>query len=73
MQLAKQKHFGVDKIALNWCRNYISERTQTTLIANNISEKKPVTKGVPQGSILGPLLFTIYSADQFRAVGTNDV
>ena len=50
----------------NICRllaNYLSERSQSTKIDGNISSSKAITTGVPQGSILGPLLFIIFTND----------
>ena len=60
--------FGVGGTALKWFTSYLSQRTQQVQIKGTLSEKKQLTTGVPQGSCLGPVLFTIYVADFFQII-----
>ena len=53
--------FGISGTALAWFKSYLSERKQKVKINNFLSEGVKVHLGVPQGSVLGPVLFTLYT------------
>ena len=53
--------FGITNSALSVFSSYLSNRSQTVLIDQSQSHKLPLLLGVPQGSVLGPLLFTLYT------------
>jgi hypothetical protein len=61
--LSKMHHLGVRGIALQWFKSYLSNRSQFVELENIKSSHKAITCGVPQGSILGPLLFLVYIND----------
>ena len=50
------------QLPLEWFKSYLSERTQSVIINDNESEPSPLDDGVPQGSVFGPLGFTMYTA-----------
>src|SRR5678816_3886064 len=53
--------FGISGPALDWFSTYLCPRTQSVYLNGNYSSDALLTCGVPQGSVLGPLLFTLYT------------
>ena len=55
------KEFGIRGKPLNWFESYFSERTQSVVIRGVKSEPVPLSQGVPQGSVIGPKAYTMYT------------
>ena len=61
--LGKLAHYGIRGTTLQWMTSYLNTRVQSVKISGSTSSQKIVTHGVPQGSVLGPLLFLAYVND----------
>ena len=69
--IAKLNAYGFSLPALRLIHGYLSNRKQRTRINNSYSTWMEIVFGVPQGSILGPLLFNIFLADLFLIVNST--
>ena len=58
--LLKLKAHGISSDVINWIEKWLTHRRQRVIVDGDISNWKSVLSGVPQGSVLGPILFLIY-------------
>ena len=65
--IKKLQHYGFRGLVSNWFSSYLADRKQNTVVNGHTSELGVVKTDVPQGSVLGPILFTIYVKDMPNA------
>ena len=71
--IAKLHAYGFDKASLRLMHSYLTDRYQRVKINNSYSLWSLIKHGVPQGSILGPILFNIFLCDMFFMVDNIDI
>ena len=65
--------FGLNDIVLSWVQSYLTSRTQTVVISDFHSESLPLNFGVPQGSVLGPVFFIMYTQPLSNVISKSGV
>ena len=72
--LSRLEHsFGIQNSALDWLHSYLSDRKQLVIVNGLRSSETPLDFGVPQGSVLGPVLFILYTTPLTQLIDSHSV
>ena len=65
--------FGIKGTVLSWLTSFVSDRTFSVKVLDNLSSSRSLEYGVPQGSVLGPLLFSLYTAPLSKLISSTSL